>query len=121
MRIIINERQEKMLVNFLLKESEGDRNLEVFKWLDNHFMKGSYDSLIGGYMQPTKVVIWLDGNKQPTKNAITSERLFDIVQDRFSSFCSNEEERDKVLHDIVDAWLGINNKSYNKDTGNILI
>lgn len=120
MQIIINERQEKMLFNFLLKESEGDKNLEVFKFLDNHFVHGSYDNLVNGYMQPTKTVIWLDSKGQPTDKVITPERLFDIIQDRFSSFCSNGEERDKVLHDIIDAWLGLNNKSYNKNTGNIL-
>ena len=116
MRIFINERQEQMLIKMLIKESEGDQNLLVFKFLDDNFIRADYTQEVDG--RPTKVntVVWLDSDKQPFKT-ITLERLFYILQDEFQNLTNDKKERDERLKNILQSWVS---KKYNKKTGNLL-
>lgn len=116
MRIIITEKQEKALMNYLLKEAEGEQNLIVFKFLDDNFVRGSYTQDVNGRPTNAETVVWLDSKKQPYKT-ITLDRLFYVLQDEFKSLTSDTKARDERLKKVMNAWI---NKKYNKETGNIL-
>lgn len=116
MRIIITEKQERKLAQYLIKEAEGDQNLVVFNYLDNNFIRADYTKDKDGQPSKMNAVVWLDSKKQPYKT-ISIERLFYLLQDKFSALVSDKNERDTRIKNIVNAWV---NKTYNKDTGNIL-
>lgn len=116
MRIIINESQEKYLIAALLKESEGEQNLIIFDFLDKNFVRADYTQEDNGTLADVDTVVWLDSKKQPYKT-ITTDRLFYMLQDKFSNLTSDREERDMRLKNIIDAWI---NKKYNPQTGNLL-
>ena len=118
-KIIISERSETALLKHILNEvSETDINLEVFKYLDDNFLRTSNTDMGEDGSPSTKYsVIWLDQQRNPYK-AITLNRLFYIVQDKFKSLCSDKKQRDERIKKIISAWY---TKRYNKNTGTILI
>lgn len=117
MRIFITERQEKILIKRVLTEmAECDQNLVVFKFLDNNFLRADYTQDVNGKPTQVNTVVWLDKNKQPYKT-ISIERLFYVLQEEFKTLVGDKKERDTRLRSILNAWI---NKSYNKETGNIL-
>lgn len=116
MRIIITERQEKKLKEHIIKEAECDQNMIIFDYLDKNFIRADYTDDKDGEPQKMNAVVWLDSKRQPYKT-ISVDRLFYLLQDKFSSLTSDKDIRDKRIKDIVDAWI---NKRYNKTTGNIL-
>lgn len=116
MRIYINEQQEKVLISMMIRESEGEQNLLVFKYLDDNFVRADYAANTNGRPTKTDMIVWLDYNKQPYKT-ITKDMLFYVLQDEFKNLSGDKKVRDERLRNIVDAWI---NKTYNEKTGNIL-
>ena len=116
MRIKITEQQEKKLTEYLIKEAECDQNIIIFNYLDKNFIRADYTADKDGEPHKMDAVVWLDSKRQPYKT-ISVDRLYYLLQDKFSSLTSDKEIRDKRIKEIVNAWI---NKRYNKDTGNIL-
>lgn len=114
MRIIINEKQQDILMKCLLKESEGEQNLEVIRYIDSLFRKDKYINSDEVIPKSEQIAVWLTTNKPASK-----EMVFNVVQDKFKNLTDDKKARDNRLHDIVDAWFGVT-KKYNKKTGTIL-
>lgn len=106
MRIILNERQERILLQQIMNEASeySDKVLMVKKYLDDNFAKAD-NTKMGKDGQPTteKVVAWLDSYKQLIKT-ITDVQLFYVVQDKFKNIMSNKEERDNFLKQVIKDW-----------------
>lgn len=114
MRIVITENQEKLLVKYLLSESEGEQNLEVFKYINSLFRRTKYINPNGLTPKEENIAVWIKTNKPASKDMV-----FNVVQEKFKNLTSDRENRDSRLHDIVDAWFE-DGKKYNKETGTIL-
>lgn len=109
--IIINEKQETFLINKILKESTDDyveelgpKRLELKKFLDSNFKKGSMD-VIGDDGEPSKiglVVMVRDG--KPVKS-MDDKMLFYYIQShkRFRNIVQRKD-RDEFLKDTIIAW-----------------
>lgn len=109
--IIINEKQETFLINKILKESTDDyveelgpKRLELKKFLDSNFKKGSMD-VIGDDGEPSKiglVVMVRDG--KPIKS-MDDKMLFYYIQShkRFRNIVQRKD-RDEFLKDTIIAW-----------------
>lgn len=106
MRIIINEHQEKIILQHIVNEATeySDKVLLVKKYLDDNFARAD-NCKMGEDGQPTteKVVAWLDSYKQLIKT-ITDVQLFYVVQDKFKNIISNKEERDNFLKKVIKDW-----------------
>ena len=109
--IIINERQEMLLMNTILKESSdgyveelGPKRLALKSFLDKNFKKGS-SSTIDEKVNPSKMelVVMMQGQK-PLKS-MDDKQLFYYIQshDRFRNILP-PNERDKFIKDTIIAW-----------------
>ena len=108
---MINERQEVLLMNAILKEASdeyveelGPKRLELKRFLDSNFRKGSIDK-IGEDGDPSKVelvVMMKDG--KPLKS-MDDKMLFYYIQShkRFRNMVP-KNDRDKFLKDTIIAW-----------------
>lgn len=108
---MINERQEVLLMNAMLKEASdeyveelGPKRLELKRFLDSNFRKGSIDK-IGEDGDPSKVelvVMMKDG--KPLKS-MDDKMLFYYIQShkRFRNMVP-KNDRDKFLKDTIIAW-----------------
>lgn len=106
-RIIINEKKESNLLQYLIKEEYNlsDKVLLVKKYLDDHFARADVSKLDDTSGKPTteKVVAWLDDYKQLVKN-ITDVQLFYVIQDEFKNIITDKNERDNFLKQIIKDW-----------------
>ena len=105
MNIIINERQEQLIINNMLSEDldYGERRLYVKKFLDDNFKKGSIDKMDdNGNPSKYEVVVLLTKDKKPVKT-MTDKQLFYYLQSKFKDILP-EEERDKFLKDTIRKW-----------------
>lgn len=118
--IIINEKQEALLMNTILKESSdyveelGPKRLRVKKFLDSQFKRGS-SAIIDKEGNPNKmeVVVMVQGDK-PLKT-MDDKQLFYYVQSHFKDILPSDK-RDDFLKKTIIAWY---NKKINKN-GNII-
>ena len=123
MNIIITEVQENFLINKILKEEMlvqelGPKRLELVKFLDDNFKRGTTDPIRGEYGRPesSEVVVMLKDGKIIT--SMTDKELFEYIQmqPEFRNILS-PKERDEFLKDSIIAWY---NHKINPKTGNII-
>lgn len=109
--IIINERQEMLLMNTILNESSdeyveelGPKRLELKTFLDKNFKKGSYD-IIDDKGNPSKMelVVMMQGQK-PLKSMDDKQLAYYIQShDKFRNILP-KNDRDKFIKDTLIAW-----------------
>ena len=118
-KIIISESMEQKLFQYLINEAiaEGEKRLEVVKYLDDNFKRADKTILNkDGEQESSKLVVWLDNTtKQPFKT-LTLENLYFMVQKKFQNIFGDKKQRNQFIWDTVNAWY---NNNYNKTTGNI--
>ena len=109
--IIINERQEMLLMNTILNEYSdeyveelGPKRLELKTFLDKNFKKGSYD-IIDDKGNPSKMelVVMMQGQK-PLKSMDDKQLAYYIQShDKFRNILP-KNDRDKFIKDTLIAW-----------------
>ena len=112
MNYIINESQEHIIINTLLKEELdlGEKRLLIKKYLDDNFKKGNIDITKDGEPSKEGVVLRLTSDKKPFKT-MTDKQLFYHLQNKYKDILP-ENERDEFLKDLIKKWY------YNKISKN---
>ena len=109
--IIINERQEMLLMNTILNESSdeyveelGPKRLELKTFLDKNFKKGSYDIIDDkGNQSKMELVVMMQGQK-PLKSMDDKQLAYYIQShDKFRNILP-KNDRDKFIKDTLIAW-----------------
>ena len=106
-KIIISEKAEKLLFEYLLNENyDLSSKIELVKnYLDKNYIKADTDVLNkDNDMEKQYYVIMLDTNKQPSKHVLTLKQLFEKLQYKYQRILTDKNERDKFLWQIVNDW-----------------
>lgn len=108
-KIYINEKQEIHLFNNLLNEEAiylGDKEDMVINWLDSKFkpmdIQGQDDLLLPTVKHGVNV---LDAWGQMTDQQKSLEDLFFILQKKFQTILSDNNERDVFLRNCIKKWF----------------
>ena len=112
--IVINERQEKILMRLMREEVSGlsDKVAEVKNYLDKHFHRArSSEFGKDGTPEMREVVVWVDDNNQIMKS-LTDVQLFYVIQAKFKNILADRDERDKFLKQVIKDWY---NKKISKE------
>ena len=108
MRIIINERQEKIIAEQILREEYNfiDTQKEmVKKWLKSHFKPMDYeDKDENGYPLKKAGLCALDSNGMPSETLLRWDDGLDRLEAQFKTMNSDKTARRKFLHDIMKEW-----------------
>lgn len=117
MKIIITERQEKLIKDLMVKEyvtrdpsSYAAKSKSVKEKLDKKYayipVKDENDMF--GKMRWT---IFTLVNGKPFRAITNPVIFFSLVQKDFPNLCGNNEDRDKMLKEILDEWLAEKKKN----------
>ena len=112
-KIILTEKQEQQLLEFLILEKTYPINpnkvLIVKKFLDKNFKKGTLSEFGSNGLPTNTPVVGVLSNSKVVKN-LTAGQLFDILEDEFRGMFSDKIERSKFLTQVIKDWY------YNKIT-----
>ena len=100
---IISENGLNKINEEILKESYSDKIDVVKKYLDNNFMRATFEK------DGNKVGIFVKlNNKLPTDKSYWKQDVLDILDKEFNNIISDKKERDGFLNQLVNDWY--NNK-----------
>lgn len=113
-KIIINETEENVLMEYLISESFIPRPelvLRIKSYIDKSFRPQLLDDVDGnGYPKKVYSVAMLSGN-QVVKTLPLSEFLL-LLDDKFQKMIKDNDDRKKFLKQVITDWL---NKSISKE------
>lgn len=111
MKLIINEKQEQLLIGMLLNEEktypvEPEKVLVVKKYLDKNYVKGTFSNTdANGDIQNSPIV----GAKNPQTGKIEvnlyKSQLFDKVEAKFKDIYEDKVRRTKFLKTVIEYWF----------------
>lgn len=111
MKLIINEKQEQLLIGMLLNEEktypvEPEKVLVVKKYLDKHYVKGTFSNTnANGDIQNSPIV----GVKNPQTGKIEvnlyKSQLFDKIEAEFKDIYEDKVRRTKFLKTVIEYWF----------------
>ena len=110
-KIIITESAEKNLVrNLLIQEQMSDKVIAVQKYLDNNFVRASFQSKNDdGEVTNLGICLQKDPNGVPIKDSGKYDyQVFDMLQNKFINILPKEKGRDGFLKQVLKDWY--NNK-----------
>lgn len=105
MKIIINEKSEKRLIQLIKEESlYTNKVLRVKKFLDDNLSRADYQQNDDNTGLPSRkqIAVWMSGNE--AVKTFTDQQLLDVLQERFKDMFDNEEECYNSLKKIMIAW-----------------
>ena len=107
-KIILNERQENMLLSYLLsEETEHYSNKEelILQWLKNYFKPMDlFNDDEYGIPQKKLGASILTQDKQVSENLISAEELFRRTQAKFKKILIDTKERDQLIKNAIKKW-----------------
>lgn len=107
-KIIISEKSEQMLLNYLLNEEVtylGDKEDIIIKWLNERYLPMETETPNDmGDPQINKVVSVLDSKRQPTQKIISLKMVYFRLQAEFSKILQDKKERDNFLWQTLNKW-----------------
>lgn len=105
-KIIIDENTEQEIIGGILAEAlcpSAEKVLLIKDFIDKNFAKVEIDDIdTNGYPTKDKMVNMLS-NGQPLKTMTLGEFLL-MLDDKFHSMISNDEDRKKFLKQIIKDW-----------------
>lgn len=105
-RVILSDNGLKIFEQLIREEAYGDRVGIVKKYLDDNFMRASYEKIgDDGKYKSIGVFCQLDDNKQPTQKNLFFTDVFDIIQNEFKGISDTEQERDGFLKQVMKDWF----------------
>ena len=111
-KIIISEDMEVKLYKRLLDEDNNNNNayypdpdkvVLLKKFLDDNFTKGEAPDVDGMGMPSKTVLITMKGNGT---TVMRPEELFYFMQERFKTIEKDVNDRDKLLKQVINDWIG---------------
>lgn len=107
-KIIISEKAEKILFEYLLNENYdiSDKVSLVKKYLDSKYIKADkdvYDKNNDSISQ--MLVIMKDTKGMPSKQIMTLEQLYEKLKFKYQNILTDKIERNKFLWQIVNDWF----------------
>ena len=94
-----------MALKELLRESYSDKVLMVKKFLDDNFVRANFTKPDdNGILAAQPIVVQLDVNRQPSKKTLDDVALFYLIQNKFQKILALDNERDKLLKQIIKDW-----------------
>ena len=111
MKLIISEKQERLLIGMLLNEEktfpvEPEKVLVVKKYLDRNFVKGNYSCVdANGDIKNAPIA----GMKNPETGKIEVNlykgQVFDKLESEFKNIYDDKVQRTKFLKTVLDYWF----------------
>ena len=104
-KFILNEEKLNTLKKNVIQESYGDKVLIVKKFLDDNYMRASFEEIgDDGLVKNMGIFIQLNDKHLPTDNRLMADSVFDVLQNKFIKILSDKTERDKFLIRIIKDW-----------------
>lgn len=103
MKITLSEDGLKALKQEILNESYSDKVEVVKTYLDNNFMRATFEK--DG--QNVGIFVKLS-NGIPTKKSMWKQDVLDILDSKFNNIINDKKERDGFLNQVLNDWY--NNK-----------
>ena len=107
-KIIITEKQEEKLLEFLITEQtfpvEPNKVLLVKNFLDKNFKKGTLNQFDDNGMIKNIPVAGMILNGEVVKN-LTKKQLFNMIEHEFRGMFSNKIQRSKFLAQVIEDWF----------------
>lgn len=101
--IILSENGYKKINNTIIEESYSDKIELVKKYLDNNFMRATFEK------DGENVGIFVKlSNHLPTEKSYWKQDVLDILDKEFNNTITDKKERDGFLSQLLDDWY--NNK-----------
>lgn len=101
--IILSENGFNKINNAIIEESYCDKVVLIKKYLDNNFMRATFEKdgeNVGIFI---KII-----NHLPTKKSYWKQDVLDILDKEFNNTVTDKKERDGFLSQLLDDWY--NNK-----------
>lgn len=106
--IILNEKQEKKLCEYIINEQAiylGDKEKIILNWLNDNFKAMDlFSNDDFGLPKRSLGVCVLDQNKQVTENIITVKDLYYKLQEKFKKILADKKERDALIKSALKKW-----------------
>ena len=107
-KVIISEKMETALINSLIEESVYYPNYEkvllVKNFLDKNFSISSVPDVSNNGLPTYSKIVNILNNSKEVVNSITLDNLFYMLQEKFKTIENNEQDRDKLLKQIIKDW-----------------
>lgn len=107
-KVIISEKMETALINSLIEESVYYPNYEkvllVKNFLDKNFSISSVPDVSSNGLPTYSKIVNILNNSKEVVNSITLDNLFYMLQEKFKTIENNEQDRDKLLKQIIKDW-----------------
>jgi len=102
---IVNENNFNALKKKVLSESYNDKVVLVKNFLDNNFMRATFEQPgDDGVIKKMGVFIQLNDKHLPTDSKLMADGVFDILQNKFVKILSDKKERDRFLIRLIKDW-----------------
>ena len=96
---ILSENGFKTLNKTIIKESYGDKVEIVKNYLDNNFMRATFEK------DGENVGIFVKlNNKIPTEKTYWKQDVLDILIQKFKKIITDKKERDRFLNQVLNDW-----------------
>lgn len=115
-KIILTQKQLNLISEEVLRESYGDKVLDIKKYLDGKYMRGQVLKRENGDCKTIGTFVLLSDKGLPTENSVSFDDVFYKLQNDRKNIFSDKNERDGFFKDVIRAWY--DNKI--NDRGNIV-
>ena len=105
MKIIINEKSEKRLIQLIKEESlYTNKVLMVKKFLDDNLSRADYNQNDDETGLPSRkqIAVWMNGNE--VIKTYKDQQLIDMIQEKFKNIFDDENECYSFLKKVLIAW-----------------
>lgn len=106
-KIIISEHTEDLFIQLALNETfypEANKVLILKNYLDKNFLKSTIDDIDNNGYPIKKMVVSMKNSNGDALNTMTTSQLFYLIQDKFQNIYQNNEQRDRLIKQVIKDW-----------------
>lgn len=106
-KIIISEGIEDLFIQLALNETfypEANKVIILKNYLDKNFLKSTIDDIDNNGYPIKKMVVSMKNGNGEALNTMTTSQLFYLVQDKFKNIYQNNEQRDRLIKQVIKDW-----------------
>jgi hypothetical protein len=102
---ILSEGKLDSLKKTIIAESYGDKVLLVKKYLDDNYMRATFEKQgDDGSIKTMGIFVQLNDKHLPTDSRLMADGVFDILQNKFVKILGDKGERDRFLIQVIKDW-----------------
>ena len=111
MRLIINEKQEQLIIGMLLNEEktfpvEPEKVLVVKKYLDKNFIRGNFSQInANGDIENAQIAGMKNQKTGKVEVNLYKSQVFDKIESQFKNIYADKVRRTKFLKTVLDYWF----------------